>query len=89
MNKTFCREVEKKSIRNKECNKIKNPNFNYYIVNFIIHSLAKKLKNMYGTGIYGKGNSYNSNKKIKNYSYNALDSIGKGFSSVVYKGVNE
>lgn len=44
---------------------------------------------MYGTGIYGKGNSYNSNKKIKNYSYNALDSIGKGFSSVVYKGVNE
>ena len=44
---------------------------------------------MYGTGIYGKGNSYNSNKKIKNYSYNALDSIGKGFLSVVYKGVNE
>lgn len=38
---------------------------------------------------YGKQNSYGSVKKIKNYSYNPLDSIGKGFSSVVYKGQND
>lgn len=36
-----------------------------------------------------KHNSYGSIKKIKNYSYNPLDSIGKGFSSVVYRGMND
>lgn len=25
---------------------------------------------------------------IKNFSYNPLDQIGKGFSSIVYKGIN-
>lgn len=36
-----------------------------------------------------KHNSYGSLRKVKNYSYNPLDSIGKGFSSVVYRGQNE
>lgn len=31
----------------------------------------------------------NPNKKVKNYSYNPLDRIGKGFSSIVYKGTND
>jgi hypothetical protein len=34
-------------------------------------------------------NSTNINKKIKNYSYNLVDRIGKGFSSIVYKGIND
>ena len=38
---------------------------------------------------YGKSAPYSSVKKIKNYSYNPLDSIGKGFSSVVYRGQND
>ena len=28
-------------------------------------------------------------KKIKDYSYSTIDRIGKGFSSIVYKGVND
>jgi len=28
-------------------------------------------------------------KKIKDYSYNPNDRIGKGFSSIVYKGTND
>ena len=28
-------------------------------------------------------------KKIKNFSYNMNDKIGKGFSSIVYKGSND
>ena len=31
----------------------------------------------------------NSRKKIKDYSYGYMDQIGKGFSSVVYKGTND
>jgi serine/threonine-protein kinase ULK/ATG1 len=27
--------------------------------------------------------------RVKNYSYNPNDRIGKGYSSIVYKGVNE
>ena len=38
---------------------------------------------------FSKHNAYGSVRKIKNYSYNPLDSIGKGFSSVVYRGVND
>jgi hypothetical protein len=34
-------------------------------------------------------NTANINKKIKNYSYNLADRIGKGFSSIVYKGIND
>lgn len=45
---------------------------------------------MYGQSYnYSKHASYGSVKKIKNYSYNPLDSIGKGFSSVVYRGQND
>ena len=33
--------------------------------------------------------SSNSRKKIKDYSYGYIDRIGKGFSSVVYKGTND
>lgn len=33
--------------------------------------------------------SSNSRKKIKDYSYGYMDRIGKGFSSVVYKGTND
>lgn len=39
--------------------------------------------------MYSKHSSYGSVKKIKNYSYNPLDEIGKGFSSRVYKGQND
>jgi hypothetical protein len=28
-------------------------------------------------------------KKIKNFIFNQKDSIGKGYSSTVYKGINE
>lgn len=38
---------------------------------------------------HGRHASYSSVKKIKHYSYNPLDSIGKGFSSVVYRGQND
>lgn len=31
----------------------------------------------------------NKTLKIKNYSYSPLDQIGKGFSSIVYKGTND
>jgi uncharacterized protein YxeA len=30
----------------------------------------------------------NNLKKIKHYSYSGLDKIGKGFSSIVYRGTN-
>lgn len=33
--------------------------------------------------------SSNGSKKIKDYSYNPVDRIGKGFSSIVYKGTND
>ena len=38
-----------------------------------------------------KTHSYSSygTKKLGNYSYSSLDKVGKGFSSVVYKGKNE
>ncbi len=32
--------------------------------------------------------SSTNKKKIKNFSYNFNDKIGKGFSSIVYKGTN-
>lgn len=45
---------------------------------------------MYGQSYnHVKHASYGSVKKVKNYSYNPLDSIGKGFSSVVYRGQND
>ncbi len=38
-----------------------------------------------------KGQNYSSNgsKKIGNFSYSSSDKIGKGFSSVVYRGIND
>ena len=33
--------------------------------------------------------SYHGTKKIKNFTYLPEDRIGKGYSSVVYKGKNE
>lgn len=30
-----------------------------------------------------------SKKKIKHFSYSHVDKIGKGFSSIVYKGTND
>ena len=38
-----------------------------------------------------KGQNYSSygTKKIGNFSYSSSDKIGKGFSSVVYKGTND
>lgn len=39
---------------------------------------------------YGNSTSSNSlKKKIKHYSYSSSDRIGKGFSSIVYKGTND
>lgn len=32
--------------------------------------------------------SHTAKKKIKNYIYSPLDRIGKGYSSIVYKGIN-
>ena len=37
----------------------------------------------------GHSLSVGSKKKIGNFSYSASDKIGKGFSSVVYKGIND
>ncbi len=34
-------------------------------------------------------NCSTGHKKIKDYSYNPADRIGKGFSSIVYKGTND
>lgn len=33
--------------------------------------------------------SQTAKKKIKNFAYSTLDRIGKGYSSIVYKGINE
>jgi hypothetical protein len=41
------------------------------------------------TNLNSSMNCTNINKKIKNYSYNLADRIGKGFSSIVYKGIND
>jgi hypothetical protein len=38
---------------------------------------------------YGLNQSNPNCKKIKDYSYNPADRIGKGFSSIVYKGTND
>jgi len=35
------------------------------------------------------GTQGTSRKKIKNYSYSSTDKIGKGFSSIVYRGTND
>lgn len=35
------------------------------------------------------GLSTDSRKKIKHFSYSHNDKIGKGFSSIVYKGTND
>ncbi len=35
------------------------------------------------------GHQLTERKKIKKYSYSPSDKIGKGFSSVVYKGTND
>lgn len=35
------------------------------------------------------GCTSNSRKKIQDYSYSPSDQIGKGFSSIVYKGIND
>ena len=40
------------------------------------------------TGVDG-GSSTAMRKKIKNFSYHKDDKLGKGFSSVVYKGKND
>lgn len=39
--------------------------------------------------ISSTSNCGSGHKKIKDYCYNPADRIGKGFSSIVYKGVNE
>ncbi len=39
---------------------------------------------------YSHSSSLNANrKKIKHYSYSPTDKIGKGFSSIVYRGTND
>lgn len=38
--------------------------------------------------MYRRENSSNIKKKIKHFSYSESDRIGKGYSSIVYKGVN-
>ena len=43
-------------------------------------------RNLLGVG----GNSLSLNKKkVKNFSYSISDKVGKGYSSIVYKGTNE
>ncbi len=36
-----------------------------------------------------QSSSSDSRKKIKHFSYSYSDKIGKGFSSIVYKGTND
>lgn len=38
---------------------------------------------------YSHTSTVSNLKKIKNYSYSPLDKIGKGFSSIVYRGTND
>lgn len=38
---------------------------------------------------FSHGSSGAGRKKIKHFSYSPLDKIGKGFSSVVYRGTND
>jgi hypothetical protein len=38
---------------------------------------------------FSHGTSGSSRKKIKHFSYSPFDKIGKGFSSVVYRGTND
>lgn len=38
---------------------------------------------------YQGNSSSDSRKKIKHFSYSHTDKIGKGFSSIVYKGTND
>ncbi len=47
--------------------------------------------NHYRTNSYNHQNNASilSKIKIKNYSYDPIDKIGKGYSSVVYKGLND
>jgi hypothetical protein len=53
-------------------------------------SLSTNLKKeLFGNNLNSSANCVNGHKKIKDYSYNLVDRIGKGFSSIVYKGVNE
>lgn len=33
--------------------------------------------------------SHESRKKVKHFSYSPTDKVGKGFSSIVYKGTND
>ncbi len=40
------------------------------------------------SSVYG-GSTTDSRKKIKHFSYSHSDKIGKGFSSIVYKGTND
>lgn len=38
---------------------------------------------------FPQGSSGGSRKKIKHFSYSPFDKIGKGFSSIVYRGTND
>ena len=38
---------------------------------------------------FSHGTSGGSRKKIKHFSYSPFDKIGKGFSSIVYRGTND
>lgn len=52
-------------------------------MNYYTHNITKE------TSAFGLPGSATSRKKIKNYSYSLTDRIGKGFSSIVYKGQND
>ena len=40
------------------------------------------------SNMYRRESSANNKKKIKHFSYSESDKIGKGYSSIVYKGTN-
>ncbi len=40
------------------------------------------------SNMYKRESSVNNKKKIKHFSYSESDKIGKGYSSIVYKGTN-
>jgi hypothetical protein len=61
-----------------------------YIVKFNIHidKMATTL-NHYRNDLFGGNSSQTNRRKIKHFSYGSHDKIGKGYSSIVYKGTND
>jgi len=52
--------------------------------------MTSYLTQNYKKGLFNNSTTNSSNKKkIKHFSYSSSDKIGKGFSSIVYRGTND